>query len=80
MKDSNILHSEVRKTFETLIESGVFTEVRILNTKQGTLSGYYNDVDKLIEHIQRYDGNYNIYITMNALSEEYNQRQGNPLP
>lgn len=29
MKDSNILHSEVRKTFETLIESGVFTEVRI---------------------------------------------------
>ncbi len=29
MKDSIILHSEVRKTFKTLIESGVFTEVRI---------------------------------------------------
>ena len=79
MKDSNILHSEVRKTFETLIESGVFTEVRILNTKQGTLSGYYNDVDKLIEHIQRYDGNYNIYITMNALSEGIEARGKNHL-
>ena len=31
MKDSNILQSEVRKTFETLIESGVFTEVRIFH-------------------------------------------------
>ena len=79
MKDSNILHSEVRKTFETLIESGVFTEVRILNTKQGTLSGYYNDVDKLIEHIQRYDGQYNIYITMNALSEGIEARGKNHL-
>ncbi|NBJ83876.1 hypothetical protein D5274_19070 [bacterium 1XD42-94] len=79
MKDSNILHSEVRKTFETLIESGVFTEVRLLNTKQGTLSGYYNDVDKLIEHIQRYDGNYNIYITMNALSEGIEARGKNHL-
>ena len=79
MKDSNILHSEVRKTFETLIESGVFTEVRILNTKQGTLSGYYNDVDKLIEHIQRYDRQYNIYITMNALSEGIEARGKNHL-
>lgn len=79
MKDSNILHSEVRKTFETLIESGVFTEVRLLNTKQGTLSGYYNDVDKLIEHIQRYDRQYNIYITMNALSEGIKARGKNHL-
>ncbi|WP_251494862.1 hypothetical protein [Otoolea muris] len=79
MKDSNILHSEVRKTFETLIESGVFTEVRILNTKQGTLSGYYNDVDKLIEHIQRYDRQYNIYITMNALSDGIEARGKNHL-
>ena len=29
MKDSIILHSEVRKIFKTLIDSGVFTEVRI---------------------------------------------------
>ena len=79
MKDSNILQSEVRKTFETLIESGVFTEVRILNTKQGILSGYYNDVDKLIEHIQRYDRQYNIYITMNALSEGIEARGKNHL-
>ena len=79
MKDSNILQSEVRKTFETLIESGVFTEVRILNTKQGTLSGYYNDVDKLIEHIQRYDRQYNIYITMNALREGIEARGKNHL-
>ena len=69
MKNLNELQKEVLKTFEILAEPGQFTEVRILNTKQGTLSGYYNDVDKLIEHIQRYDGQYNIYITMNALSE-----------
>ena len=29
MKDSIILHSEVRKTLKTLLELGVFTEVRI---------------------------------------------------
>ncbi len=64
---------------QVLIESGVFTEVRILNTKQGILSGYYNDVDKLIEHIQRYDRQYNIYITMNALSEGIEARGKNHL-
>lgn len=79
MKDSNILHSEVRKAFETLIELGAFTEVRILNTKQGTLSGYYNDVDKLIQHIQPYDGQYNIYVTMNALSDGIEARSKNHL-
>lgn len=79
MKNLNELQKEGLKTFEILVEPGQFTEVRLLNTKQGTLSGYYNDVDKLIEHIQRYDGNYNIYITMNALSEGIEARGKNHL-
>ena len=79
MKNLNELQKEGLKTFEILVEPGQFTEARILNTKQGTLSGYYNDVDKLIEHIQRYDGNYNIYITMNALSEGIEARGKNHL-
>lgn len=79
MKNLNELQKEVLKTFEILVEPGQFTEVRILNTKQGTLSGYYNDVDKLIEHIQRYDRQYNIYITMNALREGIEARGKNHL-
>lgn len=79
MKNLNELQKEGLKTFEILVEPGQFTEVRLLNTKQGTLSGYYNDVDKLIEHIKRYDGNYNIYITMNALSEGIEARGKNHL-
>ncbi len=78
-KDFNVLAEELNKTFEVLAESGQFTEVRILNTKEGTLSGYYNDVDKLIQHIQRYDGSYNIYITMNALSDGIEARGKNRL-
>ncbi len=78
-KDFNVLAEELNKTFEVLAESGQFTEVRILNTKEGTLSGYYNAVDKLIQHIQRYDGSYNIYITMNALSDGIEARGKNHL-
>ncbi len=79
MENLNELQKEVLKTFEVLAEPGQFTEVRILNTKQGTLSGYYNDVGKLVQDIQRYDGNYNIYITMNALNAGVEARGKNRL-
>ena len=79
MKNFNELQKEVTKAFQVLVEPGKFAEVRILNTSKGTISGYYDDVEKLIQHIQRYDGSYNIYLTMNALCDGIQARSMNRL-
>lgn len=79
MKNFDELQYEVRKAFETLVEPGKYTEVRILNTSKKTISGYYNNVDKLIQDIQRYDGQYNIYLTMNSLCDGVQARSVNCL-
>lgn len=54
-------------------------EVRILNTNKGTISGVYNDFDKLIEDIKPYDEHYNIYMTLNNLPKELLARGKNKL-
>lgn len=42
-----------------------YIEVRILKTQRGTVSGYFNDVEKMLSALKRYDGTYNIFFTLN---------------
>ena len=67
---------EVRKALAILKPGGVPYEIRILtSSKKGTLSGYFDDADTLLEAFDTVDlRNTNIYITLNALKDGADQR------
>ncbi|MEG2289408.1 MAG: hypothetical protein RSA29_03515 [Clostridium sp.] len=73
------LIKEVTKGIEVLRKTDCPIEVRILNTKRGTVSGYYDDKEKLLNDIFRYDGVNNIFFTLNAISEDLLARAKNRL-
>lgn len=60
-----------------IIEPGHVHEIRIPKTKWGTVSGYYDDVEKAVESILRYNGEYNIYITLNPCNSALLARAAN---
>ena len=58
---------EIRRTWSLLVGPGDVHEVRILNAgREQTVSGYFDDVDRLVAAVLPYDGRANVYITMNA--------------
>lgn len=58
------------KTTLNVIGLGSPVEVRMLNVKnKGTVSGYYNDYVKLQDDIAPYNGEVNIFTTMNSVHE-----------
>lgn len=59
---------EIRKFFEIIKDNHKLTEIRILGDKGRTYSGYFTDVEKLIEAVKPYE-NYNIYFTLNAVND-----------
>lgn len=69
--------TEAKLFFEIFKKSDVFFEVRILNTNQGVLSGYFNDEEKFLRAINQYDGKYNIFFTMNPISQDVAARSVN---
>lgn len=72
MKNSNM-----EKFFDSLITEDSFFEVRILHTNKGTISGYFNDSNKLLKAINQYDGKYNIFFTLNTVIPDITSRSLN---
>lgn len=70
IKINNELKNEVMKGLIVLEKMDIPIEVRMINTKEATRSGYYQDKEKLINDIQRYDGVDNIFFTLNVFSED----------
>lgn len=71
---------EIRSFLEILTtsESDCVRELRILDTKLGTVSGYFNNNDKLIEAAMMYDGKVpGIYITVNPTNPDLLARANN---
>jgi hypothetical protein len=64
------LREEYAKGIRVLEKLNVPIEVRMLNTKEGTRSGYYEDKNKLFKDIMRYDGIDNIFFTLNVFPED----------
>lgn len=54
-------------------------EVRILNTPRGTVSGYFDDLEKLGEAIAPWDGRASIYTTVNPILPDLLARAPNRL-
>lgn len=73
------LMKKFTKAMEVLGKIDCPIEVRILNTKRGTVSGYYDDKEKLLRDIYKYDGVNNIFLTLNTISEDLLARAKNRL-
>lgn len=55
-------------------------EIRMLHVdRRGTVSGYYEDYNRLVKDIQQFDGKNDIYITMNEISTDIVARSKNHL-
>lgn len=58
---------------------GELTEIRILNTEHGTISGYFDDLQQMMEQATLYDGKYNIFMTLNPVKTALKERSPNQL-
>ena len=70
---------EMLTNLETLKRDGEVVEVRILNTNKGTISGYFDDYTELVESVDKYIGQYDIYITLNPVKNDLLARSSNRL-
>lgn len=59
--------SLIQSNYNLLFNSEEVHEVRILNTPQGVISGYFNDPVQIAQAIKKYDGQYNIFMTLNPV-------------
>lgn len=77
LTDEEIL-DEIAYTLEVLRHEEDVTELRILNTRHGTISGYFSEMSLLAESAQEYDGSVpGIYVTINPVKPELIARANN---
>lgn len=69
-KNYEEFRKECIKAIEVLGINNRAVEIRMLKTKKGTISGYYENKEKLLKDIFRYDGVNNIFFTLNVFSED----------
>lgn len=74
-----VVSHTIREALERLIvEAGQVVELRILNTPKGTVSGYFDDLDKLAEAANHWSGKAPaVYITPNPVLPELLARANN---
>jgi Protein of unknown function (DUF3987) len=58
---------------------GGVIEVRILGTRKGTVSGYFNDLDALARAVAPWDGKASVYVTLNPVKPDLLARAVNRL-
>ena len=75
----NSIAESVISNLNQLLKQDEIVESRILNTKNATVSGYFDTPGKLAEAIQAYDGQYNVFITMNPVVPSLIARANNHL-
>ena len=63
--------------FEIFNPEKKYVEIRLLKTKSGTISGYFDNVDDLYGNIKRYDGKYNVFFTLNPIVQDVSCRSLN---
>jgi hypothetical protein len=73
------LHADTRGALELLLRPGDVYELRVLETERdGTVSGYFNDLDVLAEESARWSGHATgVYTTLNPAKPELLARAAN---
>jgi len=70
--------AEIQRALDLLLEPGQVAELRVLNTQQGTASGYFTDFDKLAQHAAHYSGKApGVYVTLNPVNPDLLARANN---
>ena len=69
-KNYEELRRECTKAIEVLGINNRAVEMRMLKTKKGTISGYYNDNEKLLIDIFRFDGVNNNFFTLKSFEKD----------
>ena len=65
----------IRKWYDIFKHNHELVEIRIVdNNKKGTYSGYFTDIDTLLNAIRRYD-DCNIYFTLNSILDSCYSRE-----
>lgn len=59
------VRSVIREDMAVMNEVGKVVEVRILHTKQGVISGYFDDIELLCDEVMGYNGKHNIFFMLN---------------
>lgn len=71
---------QIRRAVGVLLEPGATYELRMPNTARGTVSGYYNDFEKLAEDAGRWNGRApGVYVTLNPVNPPLLARSANRL-
>lgn len=71
----NMNEPMIRKWYDIFKHNHELVEIRIVdNNKKGTYSGYFTDVDTLLNAIKRYD-DCNIYFTLNSILDSCYSRE-----
>lgn len=71
--------SEIEANLKRLVSPDDVIEVRIFSDRYNTVSGYYNDFNKLADDIKEYDGKAPIYFTVNPVKPDLLARSENKL-
>lgn len=70
--------AEIRRVFGLLFEPGQVTELRVLKTKRGTVSGYFDDLDKMARAAASLSGKSpGVYATLNPVNPDLLSRAAN---
>ncbi len=69
----------IKESLDVLSQPGEVRELRILNTKKGTISGYYDNWVRMAIDAAKYDGKYNVFFTINPVKPELLARANNRL-
>lgn len=69
----------VRAALDVLHPDGGVIEARILKTRRGTVSGYFDDKAALVKAVAFYHGKHNIYVTLNTVPPDLMARSNNRL-
>ena len=79
MSDSQVFKDELAFVLGLLRHEGEVVEVRIPGTKKGTVSGYFDDFAALAEAVAPYNGNANVFVTLNPVNPALLARANNRL-
>ena len=69
----------VRKFLELLRTPDSIVELRVLNTKRGIVSGYFDDLTKMVQEAMRWNGKASVYATLNPVNPALLARSRNRL-
>lgn len=74
-----ITSEKIANALAVLKRNEDLSEMRILNTSNGVISGYFDELEKMVSEAILYDGKHNIFMTINPVKSALKERSPNRL-